>query len=265
MCLPARCTLAIRFPSSVPAMRRADDLSGCFLEPIQTDSTISPVTCLFRPRATVSTSGSSGTIQEYKIATSCGPKRPSQSFAKIVAMGTDSPERFHYLLMREVIETGHAPTLEKLSSLAELGNERTEAVLRTLERMHGVILVPNSTRIWSLHPFALNPTAFWVRTANGGWWANCAWCSLGIHAALQEDVNIATFEGGEGKPLDFAVEAGKASHAELLMHFPYPPECWWDNPFAPCANILFFASESHIDSWCSRHGHPRGSVFRIDQ
>jgi hypothetical protein len=179
-------------------------------------------------------------------------------------MAADSPERFHYLLMREVIETGHAPTLDRLSSLAELSEERTEAVLRTLERMHGVILVPNSTRIWSLHPFALNPTAFWVRTANGGWWANCAWCSLGIYAALKEDVNIATFEGGEGKPLDFAVEAGKASHPELLMHFPYPPECWWDNPLAPCANILFFASEAHIDSWCSRHGHPRGNVLRID-
>jgi len=175
----------------------------------------------------------------------------------------DSPEKLHYLLIRHVIDQGHAPSLQKLSDLARTTEQKTADLLRRLEQIHGVILVPNSLRAWSLHPFALHPTAFWVSTATGGWWANCAWCSLGIGAALQQDVNIRTSDGGEAESLDFAIERGKTARTDLLMHFPYPPERWWDNPMAPCANILFFPSEAHIDSWCSRHGHPRGSVLPI--
>jgi len=176
----------------------------------------------------------------------------------------DSPEKLHYLLIRHIIDTGHAPTFKRLADLAELTEERTEGGLRRLEQIHGVILVPNSLRIWSLHPFALNPTMFWVSTATGGWWANCAWCSLGINAALKQDVTISTSDGGEGNFLEFTIERGQTRRTDLLMNFPYPPERWWDNPFAPCANILFFSSEARIDSWGSRHGHPRGSFLPID-
>jgi hypothetical protein len=70
----------------------------------------------------------------------------------------DSPEKLHYLLTRHIIDTGHAPSLAKLAELAELPEARTEALLKTLDQMHGVILVPNLSHIWSLHPFALNPT-----------------------------------------------------------------------------------------------------------
>src|ERR1700676_5071491 len=58
---------AIRFTKKVAAITSAGDLSGCFRDPIQTDSMLSPATRSSRPRTMVSTSGSSGTIQEYKI------------------------------------------------------------------------------------------------------------------------------------------------------------------------------------------------------
>ena len=129
--------------------------------------------------------------------------------------------------------------------------------------MHGFILVPNSLVLWSLHPFSLLPTRFWVSGRRGGWWANCAWCSLGIGAALQEDVTVSTSDGAEEKPLEFRVESGLASRPDLVMHFPYPPSRWWDNPYCPCGNILFFSTERAIHAWCLRHGQPRGSVLEI--
>jgi hypothetical protein len=175
-----------------------------------------------------------------------------------------SPEKLHYLLVRHVIETGRAPDLSQLAELAGTMEGKTALVLKQLEKMHGVILIPNSLRIWSLHPFALNPTNFWVSAGSVGWWANCAWCSLGIWAVLKRDVTISTSDGAEGKDLEFAIMSGRSVRTDLLMHFPYPPAQWWDNPFAPCANILFFSSEAQIDAWCSRHGHPRGSVLPID-
>src|SRR5215471_7105867 len=103
-----------------------------------------------------------------------------------------SPERLHYILTRHVIETGHAPAIDRLAALANCGEVEAADALRALADMRGVILEPASLRVWSLHPFALMPTAFWVEGARRGWWANCAWCSLGIAAATGEDVAIST-------------------------------------------------------------------------
>ena len=172
-----------------------------------------------------------------------------------------TPERLHYLLMQQVIETGHAPQLKNLAALAGTSEQETASCLTALAAMHGVILEPSSLQIWSLHPFALMPTAFWVTAGGRGWWGNCAWCSLGIGSALGRDFSVQTLSGADGKALKFDVASGKISDAEVLMHFPYPPARWWDNPYCPCGNILFFSSESEIDQWCTRHGRPRGSIL----
>jgi hypothetical protein len=174
------------------------------------------------------------------------------------------PEHLHYLMVRHIIQTGHAPDVATLTALSERSQDETQYALRQLEQVHGVILVPNSFTVWSLHPFALMPTRFWVTARAGGWWANCAWCSLGIGAALHEDVSIATSDGAEGRPLEFRIENGRASCSGLFLHFPYPPPRWWDNPYSPCGTILFFSAESKIDAWCQRHGQPKGAVLTIE-
>jgi Alkylmercury lyase len=171
------------------------------------------------------------------------------------------PEKLHYLLIKHVIEMGYAPDVQKLSDLAALPQPQTEAGLQQLAAMHGVILVPNSFEVWSLHPFSMSPTRHWVTAGQRGWWANCAWCSLAIGAALRVNVQISTGDGGEGTALTFAILDGRSSRPEVLMHFPFPPARWWDNPFCPCGNILFFSSSAAIDEWCVRHGRPRGAVL----
>jgi hypothetical protein len=174
------------------------------------------------------------------------------------------PERLHYLMVRHVVETGHAPDLATLATLAGCTEDETARRLRLLDQMHGVVLAPNSLNVWSLHPFALTPTRFWVTTDQGGWWANCAWCSLGIGAALHQDVTISTGDGAEGESLGFRVEAGRSTRPGVLMHFPYPPARSWDNPYSPCGNILFFSAQAKIDAWCTRHGRPKGAVLDIE-
>jgi hypothetical protein len=173
------------------------------------------------------------------------------------------PENLHYLMMNHVIETGHTPEISELAALMNLSPAEIAAGVRELAAMRGVILVPDSLEVWSLHPFAMMPTRFWVSAKHGGWWANCAWCSLGIGAALHADIKISTGDGAEGDPLEFRIEQGRASRPDLLMHFPYPPERWWDNPYCPCGNILFFSSSGKIASWCARHNRPRGAVLGI--
>lgn len=173
--------------------------------------------------------------------------------------------RLHHLMMRHMIETGHPPEFPRLCELAALPAGEVERGIRELERMHGVILVPGTLRIWSLHPFAAMPTRFWVSTGKNGWWANCGWCALAVGAMLEEDITVTTGEGGEGRAIEFRVANGQASDPELLLHFPYPPARWWENPLCPCANILFFRSESAIEEWCLRHHHPRGSALSMEK
>jgi len=52
--------------SKVDAIFAAGDFRGCFLEPIQTESIVSPLTRLSKPRTMVSTSGNSGIESEYR-------------------------------------------------------------------------------------------------------------------------------------------------------------------------------------------------------
>lgn len=174
------------------------------------------------------------------------------------------PEELHYWITRHIIERGFAPDLGTLAAMAGRSLEDTESGLRQLDAMHGVILGPNSLRIWSMHPFALSPTAHWVSCEAGGWWANCAWCALAIGAALDRHVRVVTRSGGEAQALEFDTNSVAETHPAMVLHFPYPPSCWWsDNPYSPCANILFFENEGGVDAWCERHGHPRGSVLGI--
>jgi hypothetical protein len=178
-------------------------------------------------------------------------------------MASTLAEQLHYHLISHVVETGHAPGFAQLAARAGMSERVTEQALKELAEIHGVILVPNSLKVWSLHPFALIPTSFWVSSVQGGWWANCAWCALAIGAALKAGVNISASHGAEAERLEFRIDRGVASRDDLLLHFPYPPEKWWENPYCPCGNILFFTSESGIDEWCARHGHPKGSILDI--
>src|SRR5580693_4662083 len=66
MCFPTRCTAPIRLDSRVATISDAADFNGSGLDPSHTDSMTSPVTRLARPRAMVSTSGSSGMRLVYR-------------------------------------------------------------------------------------------------------------------------------------------------------------------------------------------------------
>src|SRR5580698_11305801 len=68
MCLPILRTPAMRCDSRVFAISDAGDLSSSRLDPLQIDSITSPVTRLAKPRAMVSTSGSSGMRLVYKAS-----------------------------------------------------------------------------------------------------------------------------------------------------------------------------------------------------
>jgi len=179
---------------------------------------------------------------------------------------TPLPLRLHHLTIKYIIQNGRTPGVARLSAQADCSKEDVISGLRQLEAMRGVILKPGTADIWALHPFSLMPTVFWVSTANeGGWWANCAWCSLGIGTVLNAEVRVSTRDGGDGAPLEFRLPRTMANLPDVMVHFPTRPSQWWDNPYNPCGNIMFFTSEEKLDEWCRRHGIPKGSLLKIEK
>src|SRR5579863_3928313 len=86
MCLPMRRTAAMRLCSNVAAISGAEDFSGSFFRPSHTDSTTSPVTRLARPRAMVSTSGSSGIGNRKSLTTKYTKVHEGNRFVSLVAV-----------------------------------------------------------------------------------------------------------------------------------------------------------------------------------
>jgi len=169
----------------------------------------------------------------------------------------------HTAIIRHVAERGFAPSNSNLCARLGWDEIKLRAVLAHLADIRGVILKPNTTDVWAIHPFTLMPTPTWVETTQRGWWANCAWCALGIGAALREDIRIVSRLGAERETTEFVVRGGRANEQQLVLHFPFPPSEWWNNPYNPCGAILFFSSHHEIDGWCARHGLPKGEAIDI--
>src|SRR5688572_21679644 len=103
----------------------------------------------------------------------------------------------HAAIIRHVAEKGFAPSIQVLQRQLGWPESVLESTLRRLAEIRGLILKPNSLDVWAIHPFSLMPTATWVAAQTGAWWANCAWCALGIGAALRQDIRVVSRVGAE--------------------------------------------------------------------
>ena len=170
----------------------------------------------------------------------------------------------HYTIINQIIEKGHAPSVDDLSKLLKKNKEEIVEGLHNLQAYHGVVLHPNEPKIWVIHPFSLAPTNFYVSSQKGEWWGNCAWCSLGVAALLKEDVKISTSIGGETKRIEINIINGEIQEKKYLVHFPIPMKNAWDNVIYTCSNMLIFEDESQVDTWSKKHNIPKGDIQPIE-
>lgn len=171
----------------------------------------------------------------------------------------------HYSIIKGIIDNGYAPNVEDLSKI--LNADKTEIVkgLEDLHAYHGVVLHPNEPKVWVIHPFSLAPTNFYVKTKNGEWWGNCAWCSLGVAALLNDDVKIITRIGAETEQIEINIIDGEIQEKDYYIHFPIPMKNAWDNVIYTCSNMLIFQNEAQIDKWSIKHNIPKGDIQPIEK
>ena len=171
----------------------------------------------------------------------------------------------HYTILKAIIDNGFAPNVADLAEILDTDKASITKGLYELQDYHGLVLHPNEPKIWVIHPFSLAPTNFYVTSQKGEWWGNCAWCSLGIAALLQEDVEISTLIGGEKKQVTIHIIGGAIQEKNYYVHFPISMKNAWNNVIYTCSNMLLFENEEQVDIWSKKHKIPKGDVQPIEK
>ncbi len=169
----------------------------------------------------------------------------------------------HHAILSSLVERGFAPQVGELAKQFATTEEEVGDALRRLHEGHGVLLHPNSPRVWVAHPFSCAPTGHVLRRGDRIWWSNCAWCSLGAAALLGGEVTIVTSLGGEDRRAELRVVDGELLDTDYVVHFPIPMTRAWDNVVYTCSLMLAFENEGEVDEWCRRHRVGRGDVQPI--
>jgi hypothetical protein len=171
----------------------------------------------------------------------------------------------HATILQFIIDNGFAPDVDELTSLLNTPSTEIETALESLADYHGVVLHPNSKKIWVIHPFSLAPTNFLVRSTKGEWWGNCAWCSLGVAALLNQDLSITTTLGADSKQVTLHIENGTLLEKDYFVHFPIPMTKAWENVIYTCSTMLLFEDEKHIQDWSERHRIAKGDIQPVER
>lgn len=150
----------------------------------------------------------------------------------------------HYQIIRGIIENGFAPTVDDLANKFKSDKEEVIEQLYKLQEYHGVVLHPDQPKVWVIYPFSLAPTNFYVKSMKGEWWGNCAWCSLGVAALLNDDVNITTTIGAETKQVEITLVNGEIQQKNLFIHFPIPMKNAWENVIYTAVTCWFLKMKS---------------------
>jgi hypothetical protein len=141
------------------------------------------------------------------------------------------PLELRFVVYRYFIETGTAPSRHTLAeSVGAL--DIVDRLLGELHDRHMLVLDDRPDRRGEIRmalPFAAEPTDFRVTTESGSWWANCAWDSLAVLAALHADGRIESTWSDTGEPLDISTTDGQLDCADGLISFALPASQWWDD------------------------------------
>ncbi|GIK42656.1 MAG: hypothetical protein BroJett011_64890 [Chloroflexota bacterium] len=127
------------------------------------------------------------------------------------------------------VATTRPPTVAETASHFHLRPDQVAALYQDLHQRHALFLEPNTLTIRMANPFSAISTPFQVHAQGKLYWANCAWDSLGIPAALHSGARIETQCAESGQPVSLEVQQGRVVDHGELIHFLVPFRHWYDD------------------------------------
>ena len=126
-------------------------------------------------------------------------------------------------------ETTRRPHVDETASPFALTHEEAVAAYEELHRRHALFLQPGAHDILMANPFSGVETPFKVYADNKTYFANCAWDSLGIPAALHADADVDAACAQSGETIRLTVIDQQVKDSDALMHFLVPFRNWYND------------------------------------
>ena len=126
-------------------------------------------------------------------------------------------------------ETTRPPSVVETASHFALTDEEAGAAYEELHQRHALFLKPGTHEIFMANPFSGVETQFKVRADGKTYFANCAWDSLGIPAALHTDAAIEAACAQSGEPICLSVSGEQVRGSNVLVHFLIPFREWYND------------------------------------
>jgi hypothetical protein len=126
-------------------------------------------------------------------------------------------------------ETTRAPGVDEVAARFALSREQAASAYEELHEQHALYLKPGTHEILMANPFSGVETLFKVRVDDRIYFANCAWDSLGIPAALHTDAEIEASCAQTGEPIQLRMSGGQVQGSEALVHFLVPFREWYND------------------------------------
>jgi Alkylmercury lyase len=130
---------------------------------------------------------------------------------------------------RHFAETTRPPSVNETASHFALAHEEAASAYEELHGRHAFFIQPETHEILMANPFSGVETPFKVYANEKVYFANCAWDSLGIPAALQVDAEIAATCAQSGEAIYLTVSRQKARDSDALVHFLVPFINWYND------------------------------------
>ena len=129
-------------------------------------------------------------------------------------------------------ETTHPPSVEETATHFGLTHEQAVSAYEALHQRHAFFLRPGTHHILMANPFSGIETPFKVHANGKTYFANCAWDSLGIPAALHTDAQIEAECAQSREKIRLTVNRQRVEYEAGLVHFLVPFTNWYDDlPF----------------------------------
>lgn len=132
-------------------------------------------------------------------------------------------------IYRHFAETGQRPSLQVVAGRvrADVSSVREACVRLRAQRV--LVLEPDGVSIRMAPPFSGVPTQHVVIVDETKYFANCAWDSFGIPAALQRPGRVHSRCEQSGEPLNLEIGLEGPPRCTWLFHCLVPAARWWDD------------------------------------
>jgi hypothetical protein len=130
---------------------------------------------------------------------------------------------------QHLAETTRPPLVSDVASRFALSPEEAVSAYEELHQRHALVLQPGMHEILMANPFSGVETPFKVYANGMTYFANCAWDSLGIPAALHTDAEIEASCAQSGDLILLSVSGGQVHGSDALVHFLTPFRDWYND------------------------------------